>query len=383
MKKLIFTLLMFLGSLAAQSTPANGTTIQSGQPVTICWTQPTTFATGTVYFSYSGWGSNVFFSAIVQPQNPNSAMACYAVRPTQTGTLYLWTSYASCSTNCPPNSQIWNNYYSWPIAPPTAGSGLSSVTSPNQPSIFDSDIPDPATPYDLVVGQRLTARQSSTSPENPFTLVSYGASNAIDGNTDGNLADGSVSMTNLDTAAWWEVDLGQQADISSIVLCNRTDCCGIRLGVYWVFISNTPFLDTDTPATLQGRAGTWSTYQNPGTMPPPGWPNPSYTLPIGGVSGEYIRIQLDTTEQNYLTLAEVQVMGVIDGGGIQPQVMSRNKQFRVGGKVLEVPRGDLANIGKFSYGTSEAAGGYKYSYTLDNTDVAMVRLGAPWILTWA
>src|ERR1039458_8228462 len=99
-----------------------------------------------------------------------------------------------------------------------------------------------------------TAAQSST----------YGtesASLAVDGNTDGSFFDGSVATTNFGISAWWQVDLGASATINSIVVWNRTDCCGSRLGDYWVFVSNTPFLATDTPATLQSRVGTWSSHQ--------------------------------------------------------------------------------------------------------------------------
>jgi len=74
-------------------------------------------------------------------------------------------------------------------------------------------------------------------------------------NTDGNFYDGSVTHTYLDTNAWWQVDLGVSATINSVAVWNRTDCCGDRLSDYWVFVSNTPFSATDTPATLQSRAG--------------------------------------------------------------------------------------------------------------------------------
>src|SRR5271157_5685020 len=112
---------------------------------------------------------------------------------------------------------------------------------------------------DLALGKPAT--QSST-----YTIAS--ASLAVDGNTDGNYYDGSVSCTNGDANAWWQVDLGASVTINSIVVWNRTDCCGGRLSDYWVFVSNTPFLASDTPATLQSRAGTWSAHQT-------SYPNPS------------------------------------------------------------------------------------------------------------
>ena len=49
------------------------------------------------------------------------------------------------------------------------------------------------------------------------------AQRAIDGNTDGNLAAGSVAETRAEPSPWWEVDLGQSETIDYIVVWNRTD----------------------------------------------------------------------------------------------------------------------------------------------------------------
>ena len=56
------------------------------------------------------------------------------------------------------------------------------------------------------------ATQSSTFPGYPTA----GAASAVDGNTDGNFFDGSVTATNLDPNAWWQVDLGASAAVSSM-----------------------------------------------------------------------------------------------------------------------------------------------------------------------
>jgi hypothetical protein len=159
---------------------------------------------------------------------------------------------------------------------------------------------------------------------------------AVDGNTDGNFFDGSVTATNLDSNAWWQVDLGASMGVTSIVVWNRTDCCGARLDDYWVFLSDTPFLPTDTPSTLQGRAGTFSFHQTTA-------PNPSTTIstlvsfcnptgivcPLAGANtivlpvGRYIRVQL--TNQDYLSLAEVQVYG--PGGGPPSRIATESSVF--------------------------------------------------------
>jgi hypothetical protein len=150
-------------------------------------------------------------------------------------------------------------------------------------------------PAPVNVAQGKSASQSSTFPG----FATDGAASAVDGSTDGNFGDGSVTATNLDPNPWWQVDLGASTAVSSIVIWNRTDCCGTRLGDYWVFVSDTPFLATDTPTTLQGRAGTFASHQTSA-------PSPSAII-TAGAQGRYVRVQLSTA--NYLSLAEVQVFG--------------------------------------------------------------------------
>jgi hypothetical protein len=125
-----------------------------------------------------------------------------------------------------------------------------------------------------------------------------GASKAVDGNTDGNFFHGSVTHTNLDANAWWQVDLGTSATISSILIWNRTDCCSDRLSDYWVFVSDKP-LPTGTPQNLSKMPGIWFSNQKT-------YPKPSITIPVNA-QGRYVRVQLSGT--NYLSLAEVRVFG--------------------------------------------------------------------------
>lgn len=134
------------------------------------------------------------------------------------------------------------------------------------------------------------------------------ASNAVDNDINGAYANGSITHTNYDLNAWWQVDLGSSVAVSSVVVWNRTDCCSTRLGDYWIFISDTPFNSGDTAAALQGRAGTWSNHQT-------SVPSPSTTVNTSGAQGRYVRVQLPgTTAEPYLQLAEVQVMSVASGG---------------------------------------------------------------------
>jgi hypothetical protein len=139
------------------------------------------------------------------------------------------------------------------------------------------------------VARNQTATQSTTA-------FSGDASRAVDGNPDGNWSNNSVTHTDLNTEAWWQVDLGAVRPVEWINIWNRTDCCGDRLANFYVFVSENPFQSTSVQATLQ-QAGVRTFY----------FAGPAPTLTSFSVrqSGRYIRVQL--TGQNYLSLAEVQV----------------------------------------------------------------------------
>jgi hypothetical protein len=176
------------------------------------------------------------------------------------------------------------------------------LTGANNLSLAEVQVFGPGTPAASNLAQGRTATQSSTLAGVP----SAGAGSAVDGSTDGSFFDGSVTATNADTNAWWQVDLGASAAIGSITIWNRTDCCGSRLNDYWVFVSDTPFGPTDTPATLQFRSGTWASHETSA-------PNPSTSI-VAATEGRYVRVQLTGT--NYLSLAEVQVFG--PGASVAP-----------------------------------------------------------------
>jgi hypothetical protein len=177
-------------------------------------------------------------------------------------------------------------------------------------------------PTDLAQGK--TASQSSTLPGTPIASV------AVDGSTDGNFNHGSVTATNADANAWWQVDLGASSSVSSLVVWNRTDCCGTRLGDFWVFLSDTPFQPSDTPATLQNRAGTFSSHQS-------GAPNPSTTIVVNA-QGRYVRVQLSGTD--YLSLAEVQVFGT--GGAAAPTNLAQGKSANQSSTLPGTPSANVA-----------------------------------------
>jgi prepilin-type processing-associated H-X9-DG protein len=71
-----------------------------------------------------------------------------------------------------------------------------------------------------------TATQSSSDP----TFPQGSPNKAVDGNTNGAWANGSVTHTANQANQWWMVDLGSSNEITQITVWNRTDsCCTWRL----------------------------------------------------------------------------------------------------------------------------------------------------------
>ncbi len=125
------------------------------------------------------------------------------------------------------------------------------------------------------------------------------ASKAVDGTIDGVFANGSVSHTNADANAWWEVDLGTSHALSAVRLWNRGDCCAERLANFYLLVSDTP-MQGRTLAQLLADANVWRS-QYAGTAPR------AALISAAGARGRYVRVQLAGT--NFLQLAEVQVHG--------------------------------------------------------------------------
>ncbi len=140
--------------------------------------------------------------------------------------------------------------------------------------------------HNLALGKPAT--QSST-----YRYSDPVAGYAVDGNTDGEFLNKSTSTTEYEQGAWWQVDLGSKKNIKQIIIYNRTDCCADRLSNYQVSISDKADFSTHT-------------YQQDFHVAPD--PKKIIQLGISGKRGRYVRVQL--LDKNYLSLAEVQVIGV-------------------------------------------------------------------------
>ncbi|MEM7332510.1 MAG: putative Ig domain-containing protein [Chloroflexota bacterium] len=144
------------------------------------------------------------------------------------------------------------------------------------------------------VGLNGLATQSSTRA----SVITYDASNAIDGNTDGDSTNNSITHTNNDQQAWWEVDLGSAYYLDAVRLWNRTDCCEARLANFYILVSEEPFSSKSLNETLT-QPGVRAFFFD-------GQASRTENFFIR-TAGRYVRVQL--SEQNFLSLAEAQIWG--------------------------------------------------------------------------
>ena len=94
----------------------------------------------------------------------------------------------------------------------------------------------------------------SVSTQSSVFGSAFVADLARDGNTDGDWRNGSVTHTELDANAWWEIDLGASRSIDQIFVWNRTDCCAERLVDFYVLVSDQPFVSQGLNSSKTGKA---------------------------------------------------------------------------------------------------------------------------------
>ncbi|MBK7342092.1 MAG: hypothetical protein IPJ06_02595 [Saprospiraceae bacterium] len=126
------------------------------------------------------------------------------------------------------------------------------------------------------------------------------ASRAIDQNTDGDFANGSVTSTLAGFQNSWTLAMANTLPIEQIRVWNRTDCCDDLLDPFYVFVSETPIPDNVFPEDLVFHPEILAYYHS-------GPLEESYTFDVGQL-GQYVRVQLAGSGR--LMLAEVQVPGV-------------------------------------------------------------------------
>ena len=173
--------------------------------------------------------------------------------------------------------------------------------------------PDSWVPVGMNLARSKPAEQSSTAYDGV-------ASRAVDGNTDGDYANGSVTFAQEGTNPWWQVDLGTAPTIHAVQLWNRTDGAPevpARLSDFYVFVSKDPFTST-LPDDTVAQPGVWHYHHQEAsgqltTITFNELLDPSGNAPEGSeqVQGRYVRVQLAGGYRNPLSLAEVQVWGAL------------------------------------------------------------------------
>jgi len=145
----------------------------------------------------------------------------------------------------------------------------------------------PAPPANLALGASVW--QSS---------LAYGGDPArgVDGNNDQTYGGGSCTHTDIEANPWWGVDLGETHVITSVVITNRVDCCGDRLGGVTAVASDQLLAAGDDFTTLTDYDVCAS-----------GGADSTVTLDCAEAEGRYVYLYLPSTE--YLTLCEVEIHG--------------------------------------------------------------------------
>lgn len=203
------------------------------------------------------------------------------------------------------------------------------------------------------------ASQSSTYTFSPSPVAGL----AVDGNTNGDFFAGSVTHTNLDTNAWWQVDLGAPKTINTITIWNRTDGTAAtwqRLQDFWIFISNTDLGAADI-TTIMADPTVTKIHDQEGT-----YPNPSRSYSVG-TNGRYVRVELNGA--NYLHMAEVQVMGPGSGGSPVVQNVAWTNTVgvnAVGNNLTKTAASGWGNAGAFSSQSIPSGNGYVEFSTSEN-----------------
>jgi hypothetical protein len=130
------------------------------------------------------------------------------------------------------------------------------------------------------------------------------ASRGNDGNTNGDFNVGN-SVTHTDNRQttvedYWEVDLGELANIEVIRVWHRTDCCSFRMSDFNIFISENPFTETTVAGTASQEGVTQFTFSGDVGL--------VTEFDTSGTEGRYIRLQQNSTT-NAINFAELQVFG--------------------------------------------------------------------------
>ena len=142
----------------------------------------------------------------------------------------------------------------------------------------NSSVPSVDPLENIALGKRVS--QSST-------VYDGFASKAVDGNTNGNFGNQSVTHTDFQSKPWWQVDLDSEETIRQINIYNRTDTASDRLSNFHVILLDSFGNEIDRKC-ISSLTDTFA------------------QIAIDYKKARYVRIELEGN--NALSLAEVQVL---------------------------------------------------------------------------
>merc|ERR1719403_778308 len=152
--------------------------------------------------------------------------------------------------------------------------------------------PTPTPPTPKPVGTELAQGKPTTQSSEGWGGASQ---RAVDGNTDGIYGSQTCTHTHAGAKEWWRVDLQQTADISSVQIWNREDCCGERLDGARIKVGATDDVDAASPCATVDSVGAGG--------------NKAFGC---ASTGRFVFIQ--NAPNQYLTLCEVKVFGTVRTG---------------------------------------------------------------------
>lgn len=155
--------------------------------------------------------------------------------------------------------------------------------------------PPTSHPVGALVNHALASAGAKATQSSTYSgSCPVGAEFAIDGVTDAGIAYGCntpIAHTQSEPRAWWRVELAAPRVIQKIVIWNRNDVAKERL----------------TNFTVSILAANGAVVFAKDVFTSGGFPTPSLAIPVPAVIGKRVQVQLRGT--NYLSLAEVQVLG--------------------------------------------------------------------------
>ena len=184
--------------------------------------------------------------------------------------------------DCGPTNRVnnnWNAYY--------RGGGMASTHAFLLPANPDG----PTAVNNIALGK--PTRQSEVKYDGSSDI-------AVDGNTVGIQSFGGVTHTEHHISPYWQVDLEHNATINKVYFWNRIDCCRDRLKNVHVDVYDTPYGSVVQSIVVEDASKVMN------------------VVDFGGVTGQAVRIWIDTgSDRGTLSLAEVQIDGVLDGAPVQ------------------------------------------------------------------